>query len=143
MRRRAILSDDITEFGEQGDQLVIAAVYVADDIKGAELRAFVIPERLSLQGYGVDLLWRAQHEHMPKAFSLQLANRAPHLLALLTDDMRAKCPIGAPAVPFLADLLRQRKDDGYRQAMEFPREVYQRLPRFLLHVRCIHHRQTR
>src|SRR3954454_8474698 len=102
MRRHAILPDDVTEFGQQRNQLVVAAVHVADDIKGAELRAFVIPQRLSLQGYGVDLLCRAQYEHMPKSFALQLANRAPHLLALLADDMRAKCPISAPSVPLLA-----------------------------------------
>ena len=80
---------------------------------------------------------------MTEAFSIQFAERASQLLALLRNDVRAKRPIIAGAIPFLADLLREVENNGDRQAMVFACKFDKRPSRLCLHVRGIDDRQLR
>ena len=44
------------------------------------------------------LFRRVQHEHMAKALALEAAQRAPELLSLLADHVRAKVAVGAAVI---------------------------------------------
>ena len=57
----AVGLDPPAERRQQLDQLVVAAVDVADDVERAVLVLAVVPERLALDRRRVDLLERAQH----------------------------------------------------------------------------------
>src|SRR6185369_12280255 len=102
----------IAEAREQHFELVAAAVDVADDVEGAGLALAVGPQRPALDDGGFDVLHGAQDEDVAEALLLQLAERAPEVVRLVADDVRPHRAVGAHAVALLADLLRQREDDG-------------------------------
>src|SRR5262249_60622795 len=92
-RRRAAVAvrrDLVAELLEELHELVEAAMDVADDVEGPVLVLPVIPERLALDGNGVDLLGRREHEDVPKALALEAAEGAAELLGLLAHDVRAE-----------------------------------------------------
>jgi hypothetical protein len=96
---------------EEGAELVEAAVDIADHVEGAVLLATVIPEGLPFDGGRLDLLEAVEHEDVPEALGLESTQRAPHLLGLLTDDVRAELPVGTAGVALVTDPLRRREDD--------------------------------
>jgi hypothetical protein len=63
----------------------------------------VVPELLPLDDDFVDFRGRRQFVNVAKAFALQVADRAPQLLALLTDHVRTEVAIRSVAVAILAN----------------------------------------
>src|SRR5207247_3672201 len=83
----------VPEGAEQGFELSTTAMDVTDDVERSMLRPPIVPERLAIDARAGDIFVRAKDEDVPESFSVQIANRAPKLARLLTDDMRTEVPI--------------------------------------------------
>src|SRR5262245_26844825 len=79
---------------------------------------------------------------MAKPFTLEMAQRAPQLLALVADDVRPKGALRTLAVALLTELLGQVEHDGYWQTVILTRQRYERLARLRLDIRGIHDREA-
>ena len=82
-----------------------------------------------------------QHVNRSKTFPFQISQRSAHLLRLLAHHMRPKIALRPDSISFVADLFRQIKDNGHRQAMELSAQRDDRLARLGLHVRRVDHHQ--
>lgn len=71
---RSIVLDDVAKRGEQGSQLVEAAVDVADDVEGAMVAATVGPQRLAFDGGLLDVLF-VEGEHLVEALAAKALQR--------------------------------------------------------------------
>ncbi len=116
-------------------------MHVADDVEGPVLLLAVVPERLALDGDGVDLLGRGQHEHVAEALALQAAERPAELLPLLADHVRPEVAVCPSPVPLQTQPLREVEHDGNREAVVGAGQGHQRLARLHLHVGRIHDRE--
>ena len=90
------------EFAQQGDQLVVAAVDVADDVERAAQVSFVGPEPFTEHVGAVDLVDAAQHEDPFESFAAQVVERAAQRGALIADHVRAEVAVGPRLVAFPA-----------------------------------------
>ena len=80
----------IAESREQLDQLVVAAVNVADDVERAGFRFLVVVERLAFEGDGVGLFGRREHQDMAEAFAIETTDRTAQTLQLAMRDVSAQ-----------------------------------------------------
>src|SRR6185436_118305 len=74
-------------------ELVETTVHVADDVEWSMLVFAIVPEWLAFDHDCVDVFRRGQFVNVAKAFALQVANRAPQLLLLLSNDVRTEVAI--------------------------------------------------
>ena len=79
---------------------------------------------------------------MAKTFTLEMAQRASQLLALVAYDVRPKGALRTLAVAFLTELLGQVEHDGHWQAVILTRQRYERLARLRLDIRGVHDREA-
>jgi hypothetical protein len=121
------------------DQLVAATMNVADDVEWSVVCLPVVPEWLARDRYGIDLLGRSKHVQLPKALTLQIAQRAMQLASLLSNHMRAEHTIGARAIPLATDVLRKIEHDRNGQHMIAPGKLDKRLSGLSLYVRRVNH----
>jgi hypothetical protein len=56
--------------------------------------------------------------------------------------MRTELPVGPRLIAFVAKLLRQVENNGYRQNVKLASQFNQRLARFCLDVRSVNYRET-
>jgi hypothetical protein len=94
--------DPVPELLQQLDQLVGAAVHVADDVERARLVPAVGPQRPAPDGRGVDLLRRGEDRDVPEALPLQTFEGPVKLAGLVPDHVRAEVSVGAGTVPLAA-----------------------------------------
>ena len=127
----------VPEGAEQGFELSTTAMDVTDDVERSMLRPPIVPERLAIDARAGDIFVRAKDEDVPESFSVQIANRAPKLARLLTDDMRTEVPIQSCAVAVLTDSLGHIEDDCYRQDVVLACQRDKRLACLLLNIRRI------
>src|SRR6266487_4522605 len=97
----------IAQVLQERPQFITTAVHIADDVERSVLVLAVAPDWLALHHRGLDLFWRGQDKDMAKAFTLETAQRAPQLLALVADDVCSKGALRTLAVALLTELLRQ------------------------------------
>ena len=71
---------------------------IADDVERAALVTQVDPQGRPLNGGGVNLFGRVEHEHVPEALALQPAQRPPQLLGLLAHHPTPKLAVGTLSV---------------------------------------------
>jgi hypothetical protein len=71
---------------------------------------------------------------VPEAFALQPSQRAPQLLRLIADHMRAEVSVRPGTIPLLAKLLREVEDKGNWQNVELASKSNQWLARVRLHI---------
>ena len=88
----------------------------------------------------LDLCRRGQDKDMAKTFTLEMAQRAPQLLALVADDVCPKGALRTLAVALLTELLGQVEHNGHWQTVILTRQRHERLARLCLHIRGIHNR---
>src|ERR1039458_3648618 len=79
----------MSELAKQLHQFIKAPMHIADDVERPVFLFQIIPQRLTLNNSGLDVLQRFQHMDMPETLALQPTQRAMQLLRLLTDDVRA------------------------------------------------------
>src|SRR5262249_53867277 len=121
--------DRIAELAEEREELVEAAVDVADDVERSALVAQVVAQRLARDRRRRDLLRRGEDEDVAKAFAREAAERAPRLLDVVLDDPRPEGAVGPRAIALDADPLRQVEDDGDGNTVVLARESDERLAR--------------
>src|SRR5947207_4603513 len=107
---------------KQHDQFVVTAMNVANDVEGTVLLLLVVPQRLSFKGRSIHLFRRVEHKHVAKSLTLQSPQRAPELLALLPNHVRAKVAVIATFVAVLAQPFRKVQNDGHGQTVILPRQ---------------------
>src|SRR5437879_4351759 len=115
-------------------ELVKTSMNVTDDVERPMLMLKIVPERLALDDYVLNLFRRRKFEDVPKAFALQVANRSAQLLALLPDHVWSKIAISAALVSILAKSLREIEYNSDRYYVKFPRQSDQRLTRLHLNI---------
>jgi hypothetical protein len=122
---------------EKLDQLVAAAVNIADDVERTVVGPPVVPEWLACDRHGIDLLGRSKHVQLPKALTLQIAQRPMQLASLLSNDVRAERTFGARPIALATDVLRKIEHDCNGQDMIAPGKLDERLSRLSLHIRRV------
>jgi hypothetical protein len=133
--------DRVAERAEQLDELVDAAVHVADHVERPMVVAPVGPQPRALDRRRVDRLDRVEHADVAKALAAERAERLAQLRRVLAHDVEPELPIGAAAVALVAQSGRQIEHDRDRQAVVLARDRDQRLARVRLHVRRVDHCQ--
>src|SRR5258706_1775701 len=131
VRRRHVelvpaLLNRIAEMRQQAEQFVQAAVHVADDVERSMLMPQVVPERLTLDDKTFEIFRLLKDVKVPKSFSLQATQRTPHLLRLITDNMRPEIAVGTCAIALLAKLLGEVENEGHGQDVILARQRDQR-----------------
>ena len=116
----------VSELLEQLHQFIKAPMNVANDVEGTVLLLLVVPQRLSFKDRSIHLFRRVEHKHMAKALKLQAPQRAPELLALLANHVRAKIAVGPLLVAIVAKPFGQIENDRDRQTMEIARQLHKR-----------------
>nr|WP_276602773.1 hypothetical protein [Nannocystis pusilla] len=139
-QRLALALDRVAQPAEQRQQLVEAAVDVADDVERPAVLAAVAPQPRPLDRRRLDLL-AAQHVHVTKTLALQLAQRLAQQAALLADQRRSERTIAALLRPLEAHLRRHVEHDRHRHRVLLARQRQHRLARLGLHVGRVDHRQ--
>jgi hypothetical protein len=127
----------VTQLREQGDEFVVAAMHVADDVEGTVLRLLVVPQRLPLDRDCVDILGRRERENVPESLAFQALQTAAQRQSLATNHARSEVAIAARFVPILAKPFGQIEHDRDRQTVILPRQRDQRLAILRPHVCCI------
>ena len=115
-------------------EFIKTPVNVADDVERPMLMLQIVPERLSFDDYIINFFRRREFEDVPKAFSLQVANRPAQLLALLPDHVRSKVAIGSISVAILTESLREIEDKGDGYHVILTRQSYEWLTCLRLNV---------
>jgi hypothetical protein len=129
--------DLVAELGEQGDELVGAAVDVADEVEGSVLVATVGPPSFTFDRGGVDLLGTLEDEHSAKALALEPLDRLAELLVLAAQRVRREVAVGAVGVACGADLLGDVEHDGHGQYVVRAGESDQRRSGIALDAGCV------
>ena len=80
--RRLVALDAVAEIAEERHQLLLAAVYVADDVEGPGFLAAVVPEPRARDDGLVRLLGRPKDVHVAEPLAGEPAQRTAELLAL-------------------------------------------------------------
>jgi hypothetical protein len=111
---------------------------VSDDVEWAVLRFAVVPKRASLNVNGVYFLRTGELEDVPDSLTFQPTKRAPELLRLVADDMRAKLTIRPQHVSILAEPLWEIEDNRFREDVVFLCKSDEGLPRLGLHICCVY-----
>jgi hypothetical protein len=124
----------VAEASEETEQLVVAAVDVADDIEGAVFVLAVVPEGLALDGSALDLFGRGEDMDVAEAFAFEAAQGAAELLDVLMDDVRAEGTVGAAVVALGAEAFGEIENDGDGEDMVGAGEGDERLACFGLDV---------
>jgi hypothetical protein len=115
--RRAIAVHLPAQQAQQVQQLVYAAMHIADDVEGSRVGAVQVgAQGRAHDGCRLYLLWRAQHIDIAEPLALQLAQRPTRRLRLSANDALAQRAVGARGVALQADRRGQRKRnrDGNR-----------------------------
>jgi hypothetical protein len=130
--------DPVPEVFQQLDQLVGAAVDVADDVERSGLSPAVGPQRPPREDRRLHLLGRGEDGDVPEALPLQASERPVEAADLVSDDVRAEVPVGAGTVALPAHGFGQVEDYGDGQDVVLAGEGDERFSRLLLHVRRVH-----
>jgi hypothetical protein len=101
---------NVAERPQQRAKLVVAAVYVADDVERAVFGAAIGPGRRAHDFNCIALFLRAQHVDVAEALLLQPGEPAAQILALAAHDAQRQVAVGAGGVPFEQQALGQIED---------------------------------
>jgi hypothetical protein len=137
----ALFGHSVAKLVHKGPQFVKAAVYVADDVKGAAFFPAVVPQGLAHDFRLLDLLGAAQDVHGSETFVFERFERTAQIPAMLAYGVFRQMPVGAPAVSFLTKLFRQGEHDGDRQAVLRFGEFHQRSAGSRLNAGRVHNGQ--
>ena len=130
------LGDLPPQVSEQLQELVEAAVDVADDVEGAALVAQVVVEAGALDS--LHLVGAAQDLDDAEALGGQAADGAPHRGALGADDVRRHDALAASGVVGLAEALRDIQDDRRGEDVKLPGQGHQGLAQLRADVGGVH-----
>jgi hypothetical protein len=119
---RAVVRDLVPKLLEQLDQLVVAAVDVADNVERSVIGTPVRPRGLALDLDGLHLLGAAEDEDTAESFSVEPAEGALQLRELLTNNAPTEIPVGSTGVAIDAQPLRQVEHDCHWQDVMRPGE---------------------
>jgi hypothetical protein len=116
-------------------------VDIADDVEGAVVVPFVVPQRNTLDRRRIDRLGRIEDVDVPEALAPQPAQPTTKLALLTANHMRPETAIGTRLVPLHADPLSQAEHDRHGEDVVPACELDQRPPSLGLHVRGVDDRE--
>lgn len=131
------VADFVSERLQQRDQLVVAAVDVADQIERSVLVLAIVVERLAHDLRRFDVLDRLQDIRVAEPFASEVAERAAQRRGPAAHDVRPELAIGTRRIALVADLLRHVEHDRDRQDVVRARDLEQLLAAALLDVRGV------
>jgi hypothetical protein len=129
----------VAEFGEQIEELVVAAVDITDDIERAFVGFAIVPERLAFNGDLVGLFLGFEDVDMSEAFALQAAEAAAELDQLIADNVRTKGTVGAIFVAVVTSLFGEFEDDCDGQDIVLTGQSHERLTGLGLDIGGVDH----
>jgi hypothetical protein len=96
----------IAELFQQLQQLVKAAMNIANDVERALFMFQVVPERLTDDLCRVDFFNGGKSKYMAEAFALQATQRAAQVMGLIANYVRPKVAIRTALVAVLTNPFR-------------------------------------